>query len=225
MPKKREPEDFSFRPFRNLGKIIVTEKVDTKPSVAPVTEACPDDEELFLAEMKGVREIEEFRRLPVRRKVTASVRTPPDSDAETLKTLEEISKGGRPIRLSDTQEYVEWANARAGYTPAVARKLHEGRFAIQDFLDLHGFTVEEAEDMIREFLTASLRKGLRCVKIIHGRGLKSPNGPVLKEALIKWLSGRYRRNIIAFATARQCDGGLGALYALLRQHSKGKRPA
>ncbi|HMK56668.1 MAG TPA: Smr/MutS family protein [Dissulfurispiraceae bacterium] len=223
MAKKKEANDFSFRPFKNLGTIIVPETVDSTPDSSSASEACPDDEELFLAEMKGVREIKEFRRLPVHRKVPAPVRMPPDSDSETLKTLEEISEGRRPIRLSDTQEYVEWANARSGCAAAVACKLHEGRFAVQDFLDLHGFTVEEAEDRIGEFLAASLRKGLRCVKIIHGRGLKSPKGPVLKESLVKWLSGRYRRNVIAFATARRCDGGLGALYVLLRQHRSRKK--
>jgi DNA-nicking Smr family endonuclease len=66
-------------------------------------------------------------------------------------------------------------------------------------------------------LKDSFRKGLRCVKIIHGRGLRSPLGPVLKTAVIKWLSGRYRKSIIAYVTARQCDGGLGALYVLLRK--------
>jgi DNA-nicking Smr family endonuclease len=81
---------------------------------------------------------------------------------------------------------------------------------------LHGLCVEEAEKEVKYFLTDSLRKGHRCVKIIHGRGLRSPGGPVLKDALITWLSGRYWKNIIAFVTARQCDGGLGALYILLR---------
>jgi DNA-nicking Smr family endonuclease len=69
---------------------------------------------------------------------------------------------------------------------------------------------------VEQFLKESMIKGHRCIKIIHGRGLRSPKGPVLKEALIKWLSGRYRKHIIAFVTARQCDGGLGALYILLR---------
>jgi DNA-nicking Smr family endonuclease len=69
---------------------------------------------------------------------------------------------------------------------------------------------------VEEFLRNALKTSRRCVKIIHGRGLRSPKGPVLKEALIKWLSLRHRKNVIAFVTARQCDGGLGALYVLLR---------
>jgi len=54
------------------------------------------------------------------------------------------------------------------------------------------------------------------LKIIHGRGLRSAKGPVLKNALMKWLSEHYRKHMIAFATARQCDGGLGAVYVLLK---------
>ncbi len=94
---------------------------------------------------------------------------------------------------------------------------------MQDFIDLHGFTVDEAEVHVEEYLRSARLNGLRCIKIIHGRGLKSPLGPVLKEALVGWLSGRYRKNIIAFATARRCDGGLGALYILLKERPLRKR--
>jgi DNA-nicking Smr family endonuclease len=220
MARKSEPEDFSFRPFRNLKKIINAKAVIISvPESEPVKTVCPDDEELFLIEMRGVREIKEFRQIPVRRKgVIPTPKKGPDSEKEVLKTLEDISRGKQPIRLEDTQEYVEWTNSADGYAAVVAKPLHEGRFAVQDFLDLHGFTAEEAEVQVEAFLRSSLTKGLRCVKIIHGRGLKSPQGPVLKEALVKSLSGRYRKNVIAFSTARQCDGGLGALYILLKQH-------
>ncbi len=228
MAKKSEPEDFSFRPFRNLRKIIDAEAVIRVISPVPESETvktvCPDDEELFIIEMRGVREIKEFRQIPVRRKcVVPTLKKGPDSEKEVLKTLEDISRGKRPIRLEDTQEYVEWTNSADGYTAVVAKPLREGRFAVQDFLDLHGFTAEEAEVHVEAFLRSSLTKGLRCVKIIHGRGLKSPQGPVLKEALVKSLSGRYRKNVIAFSTARQCDGGLGALYILLKRHRVRKK--
>jgi DNA-nicking Smr family endonuclease len=66
------------------------------------------------------------------------------------------------------------------------------------------------------FIRDGLRRGYRCLKIIHGRGLKSPRGPVLKEFVIRLLSGPLSKHVDAFATARQCDGGLGALYVLLR---------
>ncbi len=222
MTKKSEPEDFSFRPFKNLKKTIdaVKNLAITENNAKDVS--CPDDEELFRLEMKGVREIGEFRKIPVPQRRVMPAPKQRDSEKETLKILEDISKGRRPIRLEDTQEYVEWVNSVYSSAP-IARKLHEGHFAIQDFLDLHGFTVDEADSHIDDFLRKSLLNGLRCIKIIHGRGLKSPQGPILKETLVGWLSGRYRKNIIAFVTARRCDGGLGALYIMLKQHRLKKR--
>jgi DNA-nicking Smr family endonuclease len=132
---------------------------------------------------------------------------------EVLKTLEEIVSGKRPVKLQHTQEYVEWANK--DYRGGVVKNLHEGRFSVQDTLDLHGTVMEEAETLVCSFLKEARRKSFRCIKIVHGRGLRSPNGPVLKKAVIRWLSVHYRKQVIAFATARQCDGGLGALYVLL----------
>ncbi len=222
MTKKREPEDFSFRPFKNLKKTIDAVKNPAVTENNAKDVSCPDDAELFRLEMKGVREIGEFRKIPVAQRQVMPAPKQRDSEKETLKILEDISEGRRPIRLEDTQEYVEWVNSVYSSAP-ITRKLHEGHFAIQDFLDLHGFTVDEAAAHIDDFLRRSLLNGLRCIKIIHGRGLKSPQGPILKETLVGWLSGRYRKNIIAFVTARRCDGGLGALYIMLKQHCLKKR--
>jgi len=215
MAAKKETGDFSFRPFSNLKESIESEMlkrtaVDRRQEHTP----CADDEELFRIEMKDVREIADFRRIkiPRRRHITLPARS--DADREAIKLLEEISKGKRPIRLTDTQEYIEWVNPDCA-NAAIAMILHEGRFAVQDFIDLHGLTADEAEAHVAGFIRGSRMKGLRCVKIIHGRGLRSPEGPVLKNALFGWLSGRFRKNVIAFATARQCDGGLGAMYILL----------
>jgi DNA-nicking Smr family endonuclease len=109
---------------------------------------------------------------------------------------------------------VEWVNP--GYRKELIRELHKGRFAVQDYLDLHGYVLEEAEGALKDFLREALQRGHRCIKIIHGRGLRSPAGPVLKKAVIDLLSTRYRKHLIGFCTARQNDGGLGALYVLLK---------
>jgi DNA-nicking Smr family endonuclease len=94
--------------------------------------------------------------------------------------------------------------------------LHEGDFSVQDFIDLHGMTLAEAEEAFSFFFRDSLRKHLFCVKVIHGRGLRSPGEPVLKTALVKWLQGTFRKRILAYATAKDCDGGLGATYIILK---------
>jgi len=213
--KKATSEIFIFQPFEDLKKIIESKGLSMvrKPPVAK-KDAKPADEEVFSDAMREVREIKEFRRMPVRRSKEISLSRRISPDKETAKALEEIISGKRAMHLPDTPEYVEWINQDC--RGAVIRKLHEGKFSVQDYLDLHGLCVEEAENAVGHFLKESRIKGHRCIKIIHGRGLGSPKGPVLKNALVKWLSGRHRKNIIAFVTARQCDGGLGALYVLLR---------
>jgi DNA-nicking Smr family endonuclease len=142
------------------------------------------------------------------------IQTHPDHEA--IKMLEGLTRGKLPVKLTLTQEYVEWTNPDHKIDRAITKQLHDGRFAIQDLLDLHGYTVDEADTRVAEFLRSALLRGLKCVRIIHGRGLKSRNGPVLKKTLLRWLTGRHRKNVIAFATARQCDGGLGAVYILLK---------
>jgi DNA-nicking Smr family endonuclease len=213
--KKQVCETFLFQPFEDLKRTLEQKglKITPDPRRLP-DETSPTDEALFAEAMKEVREIMEFRRLPVRPDKDTIRPGKIFADNEGLRALEELVSGRGALNLPDTQEYVEWTDC--GFRRPIAKKLHEGQFSVQDFLDLHGLCVDEAEAAVGQFLKESLARGHRCVKIIHGRGLRSPKGPVLKGALIKWLSGRYRKNIIAFVTARQCDGGLGALYVLLR---------
>lgn len=211
-------KEFSVRPFEKLRKTMEQRTAVAAPPRPRVKKREEyTDEELFSREMDDVREIEAFRLLNYGRAHPRSVVSKErlDPDRETLNALDELARGQRPMRLPDTQEYVQWASAE--YHTALIPHLHEGRFSIQSFIDLHGCTVPEAELALRSFFEEAFRKGLRCVKIIHGRGLRSVRGPRLKDAVIKQLSGHYRKNIIAYVTARQCDGGLGALYILLRK--------
>jgi len=175
------------------------------------------DEELFSLEMDDVLVIEEFRSLvcaprPQNKRTTLA---PRDLDQEALAELYDITEGVLPIHLPDTQEYIEWIHP--AFRDDIIRHLHDGRFSIQACLDLHGFIVPEAEEALDEFILEALKKGLSCIKIIHGRGLRSVKGARLKHVVVKRLSGHFRRDIIAYVTARQCDGGLGALYVLLRK--------
>lgn len=209
---------FSVRPFEKLKKKI--ESTSAAPTPAPSRKKKKEeysDDELFCSEMDTVQEIEEFRALACdqsHRKMSAGP-TRPDPERDALTVLREIAAGERPIHLPDTQEYVEWANP--DYHDHIIPKLHEGHFSVQAYLDLHGCTVPEAEEELDLFFEESSKKCLGCVKIIHGRGLRSTKGARIKNAVVKRLSGHYRKDIIAFVTARQCDGGLGALYVLLRK--------
>jgi DNA-nicking Smr family endonuclease len=209
-------EKIEFQPFRDLKKRLKRKRREVVSAEASLHKDRPlSDEELFKGSMKDVVEIKEFRELPVYRKDPLSKSIRVVSDGAVHRTLEAIVKGQEPVRLSDTQEYVEWISPDC--IPSVAGELHKGRYSVQDTLDLHGAVAEEAERLLDSFIKESLRKGIKCIKIIHGRGLSSPDEPVLKNMVIKLLSRRYRKDIIAFVTARQCDGGLGALYVLLKR--------
>ena len=215
--KKHIPDTFSHLPFKDLKRLMKKKKsVATRPRPLPVhRETVPDDDEIFHNAMKEVDEIREYREIPVKeKKVSLSLRKISASDEKVLKVLEEIGAGRGPFPLSDTQEYIEWVNE--GYRAGIAHKLHRGHYAVRDYIDLHGLTLDDADKEVERFIKEALVKRHQCIKIIHGRGLRSPDGPVLKKAVIQWLLTRYRKYIVAFASARQCDGGLGAIYVLFK---------
>lgn len=103
---------------------------------------------------------------------------------------------------------------RPGVAEVVIRRLRRGEYRVEGELDLHGMTVAEAKQAVRGFLAAAVARRVGCVRIIHGKGLRSGHrGPVLKGAV----SGVLRRTaaVVAFVSARPVDGGTGALYVLL----------
>ncbi len=105
---------------------------------------------------------------------------------------------------------------RPGVQHSTLRKLRRGHYAIEAELDLHGLIVSAARAAVARFLAASHARGLRCVKIIHGKGLGSARQqPVLKGKTDVWL--RRRDDVLAFCSARSVDGGTGAVYVLLKK--------
>lgn len=103
---------------------------------------------------------------------------------------------------------------REGVQASVLRKLRRGQYRIQAEIDLHGLTAAEAKQALREFLANALARHIRCVRIIHGKGLRSGHrGPVLKGAVSAVL--RRVGAVLAYVSARQVDGGTGAIYVLL----------
>ncbi len=109
----------------------------------------------------------------------------------------------------------EWSFLRPGVSRQTLRRLRRGYWRIQAQLDLHGFTRETARAELAEFLHSSSQRGLRCVRVIHGKGLSSKNRePVLKARVGSWLA--QRDNVLAFCQARPEDGGSGAVLVLLK---------
>ena len=109
----------------------------------------------------------------------------------------------------------ELSYLRDGYPPKLLRQLKRGQFSVQDDLDLHQMNAAAAQVSIIEFLAEARKSGIRCVRIIHGKGLRSKAaGPVLKRLTDRML--RRRDDIIAFASARPAFGGTGAVVVLLK---------
>ena len=133
---------------------------------------------------------------------------------EHLRTLVE---GRERFEVSDDGHFVE--GRRVDVPTETLRKLRRGTFPIDGRLDLHGMAAGEARKQLELFLRTMRARGERCVIVIHGKGEHSPQGlGVLRGEIAAWLSqGPSSEHVTAFATARDMDGGEGAVYVLLRR--------
>jgi DNA-nicking Smr family endonuclease len=235
-PMKPPKTPLTHNPFRNL-KVLLEAKSISLPDgrvfeLGKTKDESLDpevEERLFSDAMKdvapisreGLREqVFEIRQREPR--VPADSRKHKEEDEETLSKLQELINNGSGFEIFDTSEYVEGTGYRVH--PELAKRLHRGDFSIQAHLDLHGLTVPEAKAAFERFLKGSVQTGKSGVLIIHGRGLSSPVAPVLKTKVMEWLSrGSWRKWVIAYASARSCDGGAGGTYILLRKHPAGKK--
>jgi DNA-nicking Smr family endonuclease len=131
----------------------------------------------------------------------------------------EMSKYGRepaPNSWEIGQELEgEQTFLRRGLGTDVLSGLRRGRWVVQSEIDLHGMTAVEAHDALADFLDAARGRGLRCVRVIHGKGLTSPNRePVLKGKVRRWLA--HWDDVLAYCEAPRHAGGGGAVVVLLR---------
>jgi DNA-nicking Smr family endonuclease len=116
-------------------------------------------------------------------------------------------------RLLDTDDALSYR--QPGIGADVVRRLRRGHWVIQDQIDLHGLRVDEAREAMTAFLSQCLKREVRCVRVVHGKGLGSPSRePVLKGKVLRWLT--QHADVLAFCQAGPTDGGSGALLALLR---------
>ncbi|PIV23838.1 MAG: DNA mismatch repair protein MutS [Hydrogenophilales bacterium CG03_land_8_20_14_0_80_62_28] len=146
--------------------------------------------------------------------------TPPPSSLPLSRLRDEreviLESMADPIHShEDVEMDGDAAFARPGLSRQSLRRLRRGEWLIQAELDLHGLTKVEAKIELAEFLHECKHQWLRCVRIIHGKGLRSPNKePVLKLHVRHWLT--QRDEVLAFVTARPVDGGGGATVVLLK---------
>ena len=170
------------------------------------------DRELFQ------KSVADARKLDLETRITPTKKRPPPRPLQQLKDNQQVLADmfSDPVDPSDMEIGEELLFVRNSIPQRTMKKLRRGEFSNEAELDLHGYTKIEAREAITEFLHFCHSQGLRCVRIIHGKGHGSAGKrPILKQYVNHWL--RQRDDILAFCSARQVDGGTGAIYVLLRR--------
>jgi DNA-nicking Smr family endonuclease len=175
------------------------------------------DSELFRREIGQVAPLNAPPRARPRRE--APVPLPLQTRLDEQAVLHEsISDEFDPEAFLDTDDSLYFH--RPGVSEEVVKKLRRGTWIVQAQLDLHGMRREEAREALQTFIREAGKRGLRCVRVIHGKGLGSVGKePVLKGKVRAWLV--QKEEVIAFCQARPHDGGEGAVLVLLQPHPVG----
>lgn len=170
-----------------------------------------DDAALFRGTVGPVHDIRDTRRAPQRALPSTRPRMREADEAAVMAELLDDTPPDPDIETGDDLVY-----CRPGIQRSVIRRLRRGHYRCQAEIDLHGMVVDVARRCLGQFLYESLERGDRCVRIVHGKGLRSGNrGPILKIKVAGWL--RQRDQVLAYSSARPVDGGTGALYVLLKK--------
>ena len=170
----------------------------------------PEDDAALRAALAGVRRLHHDT---VDLRPPAPPPVPTQSRRDQRSVLEEMMMQDPGEGEMETGD--ELIFKREGVQNSVMRKLRRGQFAIQGHIDLHGLTTPEAKTSLASFLMDCFQRGHRCVRIVHGKGLRSPGQiPVLKPKVSHWLS--QRDEVLAFISTPATDCGTGAIYVLLK---------
>jgi DNA-nicking Smr family endonuclease len=204
-----------IRPRQRFDKSRIP-PIESKERTPESRNAAPEfsDRELFLKSMTGVR------RASWRRTLHPSARPAhePENnlDQDNLKLMQSSLDERSPMDILGHPEYIE------GWIGVAGRRflpnLRSGLYSIQGQIDLHGYNRTEARLAVEEYIRRMSRFHSCCIKIIHGRGINSPTDTAaLKETLQRLLTTRrMSRYVVAYASAPSCDGGVGAVYVLLK---------
>ena len=167
----------------------------------------------FTRAMRDVKPLQYEERVTHRRPRTAKAEMTRAAREDVLRESLHGSHDG-PDALEQLGEEISYR--RPGVPERTFRRLRRGRFSIEDETDLHGLTAAQARIMLRTFIVESADRGLGCVRVIHGKGLRSgPRGPVLRSHVQRWLA--QWDEVLAYVSACARDGGSGAVYVLIRR--------
>lgn len=172
-----------------------------------------DDIALFRQAMKDVRPLDYDGIEPLRKRPRP---IPKQRLADEQQVLLDMMSDEFPVDEVENGE--ELLFLRDGVQQNLIRKMRRGQLSVEDGLDLHGYTVEEARAALADFLHRAQARDLRCVRIVHGKGHGSfQKKPVLKNKVNAWL--RQRDEVLAFTSTPPHDGGTGAVYVLIRRRA------
>lgn len=170
-----------------------------------------DDRALFRDSVRGVARLRHDRRPPQRKRVRPIPRKTREDESRVLEEMLAPKYDGTEVETGD-----ELLFSRPGLQHGLLRRLRRGYYVTRAELDLHGMTAAEAQAALGGFLARCQARDLRCVRIIHGKGLSSPGRkPVLKSRVNAWL--QRSDAVLAFCSAPPRDGGTGAVYVLLKK--------
>lgn len=178
----------------------------------------PDDDDLdvFREAIRDVAPLKVPPRVekPVVRPPPVPVQSLLDDAAVLVDSLSDPLESDIGLEIGEELTY-----RREGVPPNALKRLRRGEWVIQDNLDLHGMTVDAARGLLASFLHTAVRRGIRCIRVVHGKGYRSVGGmPVLKGKVAHWL--RQRDEVLAYVQARPEDGGGGALLVLLKSGTR-----
>jgi DNA-nicking Smr family endonuclease len=171
----------------------------------------PDDIALFRKSVRDAKPIQDDRVEPYKPSPEAEPKQLQRDEAEAMQDLLSGYYDAEQLNQADSIQF-----HRPGLQHSILRKLRRGQYSIGGELDLHGMTLNQARAALLNFVNEAKQSGNHCVRIIHGKGLRSSNnGPVLKPMVAKWLT--QLGDVLAYCSARPQDGGSGAVYVLLKK--------
>ncbi len=214
-PAPRRGKSAGSQPAREQTRNAAAEEV---PMLMPADADQTDPSTLFRQVVGAARPVDTRNRVELERPSPAPA--PVKREADERAALDESLAA--PLSFEDRLDMGdEAAFLRTGLPRRVLTDLRRGRWVLQGQIDLHGLTRDEARDALARFLAASLQQGLRCIRVIHGKGLGSPGRvSILKQLSRGWLA--QREEILAFCQAGPHDGGSGALLVLMRAQNAGR---
>lgn len=176
-----------------------------------------NDDELF----RKIMQAEEVK--PLKTQARVELKSKHSSGEIALKKREAASRAINTYgdeRLSDHAQHVEGGehlvHRRPGLQQQQFKKLRNGQIAPEAEIDLHGYRLEEARAALTVFLRRSQNRGIKCVRVIHGKGIQRPDvETTIKSAVISWLT--QINSVMGFASCLPADGGTGAVYVLLKR--------